>query len=214
MSDEKKWTIAGLSTLDGTRTFRFATGKVKTRAAKLKRHGHLDIELFELPNPMTKEEAKQWLLSQGKGSDAVIPTNRKAKPVELTEEEKAKAEAAAKKAAEKAAKAAAKAAKAAAKKAKEDAAFVAGMTGETPPEIQEAGSTEAKAEDETGDGDEEVEEAVARQGDGADTIDGAALAGADELLSRLAEDGEQAQPKEMGVDGERAAAEAKQPQAA
>lgn len=91
----KQFTLAGTSVLNGVKTFRFATGKVNVRTAKLKRHSHTDVELRELPKPMSKEEAVTWLASQGI-SDAVVPTNRKGKPIELTAEQKKAAAAAAK----------------------------------------------------------------------------------------------------------------------
>jgi hypothetical protein len=129
MANSKLFTVAGTSTLNGINTYRFATGKPSVRAAKLKRHGHTDISLQELSNPMTKEDAVSFLTSQG--IVAVVPTNRKSTPVELTDEQKAAAEKERKKAEFVARMAAARAAKLAAKQAVEDAAFFAEQAGDT-----------------------------------------------------------------------------------
>lgn len=125
---DKLFTIAGTSTLNGVNTFRFATGKVNVRTAKLKRHGHTDVDLVELPNAMNKTDAVAWLVSQGR--DAVIPTNRKDKPVELSDEQKAAAAEAARKAEFVRRMAEARAAKKAAAVAAQDANFLAAMTGD------------------------------------------------------------------------------------
>jgi len=124
---DKLFTIAGTSTLDGVNTYRFATGKINVRTAKLKRHGHTDVDLIELPTPMNKADAIAHLVTQGRS--AVLPTNRKDKPVELTDEQKAAADEAAKKAAFVARMKAAREAKQAARVAAEDHNFLAGLTG-------------------------------------------------------------------------------------
>lgn len=61
MATEKTFTIAGVSTQHGKTKQRFANGSVKNRSKILERAGCTDIKLFELPNPMTKEEARAWL---------------------------------------------------------------------------------------------------------------------------------------------------------
>ena len=52
--------IVGTSTLMGTTKVRWANDLV-TRFKMLHKGGHLDIELFELPEAMNKQDAAQWL---------------------------------------------------------------------------------------------------------------------------------------------------------
>lgn len=151
----KDFTIAGTSTLNGVNTYRFATGKVSVRAGKLRRSGHTDIELNELPSPMSKEAAIEWLTSQG--ITAVLPSNRKP-AVELTDEQKAAAEQAkidaeAKREAEKAeretakaAEKAEKAAKRAAEKAERAAALAANRAAKAAEKAAEKAAKTATAE--------------------------------------------------------------------
>jgi len=153
----KMFTIAGTSTLNGTNTFRFATGKINVRTAKLKRHGHTEVNLVQLPEAMNKDDAVAWLVSQGR--TAVIPTNRRDKPVELTDEQKAAADAAAKKAEFVARMAAARAAKKAAAVAAQDANFLAAMTGEAQVPVPEV-DDEPVAEVPTSNADAEGVEAL------------------------------------------------------
>ena len=56
----KTFTVAGTSNLNGTVKFRFAND-LKGRIKVLERNGHTDIDLRELPEPMTKEAAIQYL---------------------------------------------------------------------------------------------------------------------------------------------------------
>lgn len=174
----KLFTIAGTSTLDGVNTFRFATGKLNVRTAKLKRHGHVDVDLVELPQAMNKQDAVEFLIQQGR--EAVVPTNRKSKPVELTEEQKAAAKLAAKRAADAERKRAKRAAEKAARVAAQDANFLAGLTGGEQVQVPEVSE------------DEEAEVASA---------DPAVDAGVNELLAALSID-----DAEGGVDHEREAA--------
>lgn len=85
----KLFTIAGTSVYNGVCTYRFASGAIKTRVGVLKRNEHTEIQLFELPEPMEKAAAIQWLNSQG--IDAVVPATGRRK-VELTPEERAEQE--------------------------------------------------------------------------------------------------------------------------
>lgn len=55
------FTIAGFSTLSGQRKVRFANGTVEARSKILERNGHVDIDLRELPNAMSKSEAMTFL---------------------------------------------------------------------------------------------------------------------------------------------------------
>lgn len=59
---EKTFTVAGVSTLNGEVSVRFAndTGRIKV----LDKNGHTDILLVELSTPMTKLEAAQYLREQ------------------------------------------------------------------------------------------------------------------------------------------------------
>lgn len=154
----KLFTIAGTSTLNGVNTFRFATGKVNVRTAKLKRHGHTDVDLIQLPSAMGKEDAVAFLVSQGR--DAVIPNNGRSKPAELSDEQKATAAEAARKAEFVRRMAEARAAKKAARVAALDANYLADLTGGERVEVPE---------------DEPVQAVT----------DTAAVAAADELLAAL-----------------------------
>ena len=53
----KLFTVAGTSNLEGVVKFRVANGTAKARTAVLVRSGHTDIQLQDLPKPMTKEDA-------------------------------------------------------------------------------------------------------------------------------------------------------------
>jgi hypothetical protein len=57
---EKLFTVAGTSNLNGAVKFRFATD-LKSRIKVLERNGHTDIDLRELPHPMTKAAAIAFL---------------------------------------------------------------------------------------------------------------------------------------------------------
>lgn len=61
MATDKTFTIAGVSTQHGKTKHRFANGSLENRAKVLARGGHTDIKLYDLPNPMTKDEARVWL---------------------------------------------------------------------------------------------------------------------------------------------------------
>lgn len=60
----KRFTVAGHSTLDGVRKTRFAT--TMDRVKVLMRNGHTDIELEELPTPMTKDEIRAYFGEEAK----------------------------------------------------------------------------------------------------------------------------------------------------
>lgn len=87
--DTKLFTIAGTSTFRGKSTFRFATGNIHTRELVLKRNGHIDIKLQELPRPMTKDDAMAYLQSE-EGVQAVMPKTGRGsgvKPEEIAAQE-------------------------------------------------------------------------------------------------------------------------------
>ena len=55
------FTHAGVSKLDGEFKVRFANDAMRTKV--LIKNGHTDIDIVELKNPMTKEEALAYLIS-------------------------------------------------------------------------------------------------------------------------------------------------------
>ena len=57
----KFFTIAGTSNLYGAVKFRFANGTVKHRTGVMARFGHTDINFLELPRPMNKVEARDYV---------------------------------------------------------------------------------------------------------------------------------------------------------
>ena len=63
----KTFTIAGYSNLNGRVKLRVATGTIARRTAVLKSAGHTDINLVELPQPMTRADAAAFVESQFKG---------------------------------------------------------------------------------------------------------------------------------------------------
>lgn len=73
MAKNRMYEIAGTSFYKRVMTFRFADGKINVRAGVLRRAGHEDIELHQLPQPMTKEAAAAWLVQQGLSRNAVMP---------------------------------------------------------------------------------------------------------------------------------------------
>ena len=64
MKQENLFTVAGTSNLKGEVKVRFANDLV-SRIKTLHRGGHTDVNLIELPKPMTKLEALQHLQSVG-----------------------------------------------------------------------------------------------------------------------------------------------------
>lgn len=70
---DRMYELAGTSYYKRVMTFRFADGKVNVRAGVLRRAGHEDIQLHQLPHPMTKEAAAAWLTQQGLARNAVMP---------------------------------------------------------------------------------------------------------------------------------------------
>jgi hypothetical protein len=63
----KLFTIAGYSNLNGRVKLRVATGSIARRTAVLKSSGHTEINLVELPQPMTREDARAFVEAQFKG---------------------------------------------------------------------------------------------------------------------------------------------------
>lgn len=91
----KLFTIAGYSNLNGRVKLRVATGTVARRVAVLKSSGHKDINLTELPQPMTREAATAFVERYFTGVELfkskVIALN-KANKIELTDTELAEVE--------------------------------------------------------------------------------------------------------------------------
>jgi hypothetical protein len=79
----KTFTRAGVSTLNGVVTYRFANDV--NRETVLSKHGHTDIRLFELGEAMTKESAIQFLNAMGIVADVNAPRVKAAKPVAVDE---------------------------------------------------------------------------------------------------------------------------------
>jgi len=66
---EKLFTVAGTATQHGVTKARFANDLV-ARIKILNKNGCTDINLVELPQPMTKLQALQYLQEQGAAGDA------------------------------------------------------------------------------------------------------------------------------------------------
>ena len=73
----KLYTVAGTSVLNGKRAYRFANSM--SRAGVLTRNGHEDVQLEALPQPMSREQALEYIklggVMKSAGFDVVkIPT--------------------------------------------------------------------------------------------------------------------------------------------
>lgn len=66
MSSNKTFTVGGTSYYNGSSTWRFANGSAAARAKVLRDNGHRDVDLEPLPRPMTREEAIEYLMAQGR----------------------------------------------------------------------------------------------------------------------------------------------------
>ena len=71
MATDKKFAVAGVSTLDGKTKIRFANDVMRIKI--LTKNGHTNVELIDLPREMTKAEIAAHLISTefGKGNPAV-----------------------------------------------------------------------------------------------------------------------------------------------
>jgi hypothetical protein len=67
MATEKKFAVAGVSTLNGKTKIRFANDAMRVKI--LAKNGHSDVDLIELPREMTKGEIAQYMTEQAFGSD-------------------------------------------------------------------------------------------------------------------------------------------------
>lgn len=72
MATTKTYTLGGTTKFNGVSTFRVANGKLNLRRNMLKHFGHTDIDIIELPRPMTKFDAVAFLIT--KGYTGVVPT--------------------------------------------------------------------------------------------------------------------------------------------
>ena len=69
MATEKLFTVAGTAAQHGLTKVRFANDLV-ARVKILDKNGCTDIQLFELPEPMSKLQALKFLKEQNMGGDA------------------------------------------------------------------------------------------------------------------------------------------------
>ena len=69
MTDNKLYTVAGTAEQHGLTKVRFANDFV-ARIKILDKNGCTNIQLFELPKPMTKLDALKYLKEQNMGGDA------------------------------------------------------------------------------------------------------------------------------------------------
>ncbi len=71
MATDKRFAVAGVSTLEGKTKIRFANDTMRIKI--LAKNGHTDVDLLELPSEMTEAEAVQHLraVGFGKGNAAV-----------------------------------------------------------------------------------------------------------------------------------------------
>ena len=96
MATDKKFAVAGVSTLDGKTKLRFANDVMRIKI--LAKNGHTNVELVELPSEMTKAEAVQHLKTIGFGAGnadieaAIAYTEKKNPATAAVESTAAKAE--------------------------------------------------------------------------------------------------------------------------
>jgi len=71
MATDKKFAVAGVSTHEGKTKIRFMNDSLRVKI--LKKHGHTDIDLIDLPNEMTKKEIAAYMIATefGKGNTAI-----------------------------------------------------------------------------------------------------------------------------------------------
>lgn len=60
MATDKRFSVAGVSTLEGKTKIRFANDSMRIKI--LAKNGHTDIELVDLPREMTKAEIAQHMI--------------------------------------------------------------------------------------------------------------------------------------------------------
>jgi hypothetical protein len=94
MATDKKFAVAGVSTLEGKTKIRFANDTMRIKI--LAKNGHTDVDLIELPSEMTKAEIAQYLTSTGYGKgnpavEAAVAYIAKKNPAPVVAETKTKA---------------------------------------------------------------------------------------------------------------------------
>lgn len=67
MATEKKFAVAGVSTLNGKTKIRFANDSLRIKI--LAKNGHENIDLINLPHEMTKPEIVAYMKSMNYGAD-------------------------------------------------------------------------------------------------------------------------------------------------
>ena len=65
MATDKRFAVAGVSTLEGKTKIRFANDTMRIKI--LAKNGHTDIELIDLPREMTKAEIAAYMVEVGFG---------------------------------------------------------------------------------------------------------------------------------------------------
>ena len=63
MATSKTFKIVGISTFKGKQKVRYAQDMTRVKA--LIKAGNTDVELFELPSAMTKEQARAYVVANG-----------------------------------------------------------------------------------------------------------------------------------------------------
>ena len=66
MATDKKFSVAGVSTLEGKTKIRFANDSMRVKI--LAKNGHKDVQLIDLPREMTKAEIGAHLVETGYGA--------------------------------------------------------------------------------------------------------------------------------------------------
>jgi hypothetical protein len=69
MATDKKFAVAGYSTLNGRTKLRFANDIMRIKI--LAKNGHENVELVNLPYEMSKREIAEYMQAQGIGADNV-----------------------------------------------------------------------------------------------------------------------------------------------
>ena len=99
MATDKKFSVAGVSTLAGKTKIRFANDSMRVKI--LAKNGHSDVDLVELPREMTKAEIAQHLVEIGFGAGKpaveaaiayIAKKNPASKPAQVSKATAAKAE--------------------------------------------------------------------------------------------------------------------------
>jgi hypothetical protein len=88
MTTAKKFTVAGVSTLEGKTKIRFANDSLRIKI--LEKNGHQGVELINLPHEMTKAEIAAHLVATGFGAgnpavEAAVAYIAKKNPTTVTE---------------------------------------------------------------------------------------------------------------------------------